>query len=374
MAKVDDAVRDLIYYHAKRVAKDVIDELPDRVREMERELRDLQKSISSLREDVDELLEHKRQQMDVPPAPEEKVESSRVTKRTLRSIRKKFNLAQDELARLLEVSPATISQWERGESRPRSNNQARIITLREMEKEQVDEILDREDGRHRAGQKLKEIRERLNITQTKLAKLLGVSIASVRNWEAGEATPRQKNVERIKELEQTPEESIKEEVGVEESDEFDTSRLAELKNELNLTREQLAELLGVTANTVWNWETGRTTPFPENRKKIRELEQNPPDDIPEPTKRPGREFDGSRLTEFKKKHDLKQSELATLLDVSNATVWSWQTGRTTPTKKNIEKVEAAEEMSAEEVQQKLEGVTGEEESQDAEEEETVATE
>lgn len=37
----------------------------------------------------------------------------------LKTVRKKFNLSQNEFAKLLRISSATLSTWERGISRPR---------------------------------------------------------------------------------------------------------------------------------------------------------------------------------------------------------------------------------------------------------------
>ena len=67
-------------------------------------------------------------------------------------------------------------------------------------------------------------------------------------------------------------------------------------------------------------------------------------------------FDGERLTELKQELNISQGELAALLDVSNATVWSWETGRTTPSPTNVEKVDELEEKSADEVREQLEAM------------------
>lgn len=274
MAKVDDAVRDLIYYHGKRAAREVLDELPDRVKEMRRELRDLRKTVDVLRDQVDRLMEHRRQQMDVPPAPEEEVENSRVTRRTLKSIRKKFDLAQDELAELLDVSTGTISLWETGESKPQQRNKARIITLREMDKDRVDDILDREDGGGEwDGQMLKKKRKEQGLTQAELAEALDVASNTISGWESDRMAPSGKNMQKLRDiLEKSPEE-VEEETGATARREFDGERLTEMKNKFDINQGELAELLGVAGGTIWSWETGNSTPSKKNMRKIREVEQ-----------------------------------------------------------------------------------------------------
>lgn len=50
-------------------------------------------------------------------------------------------------------------------------------------------------------------------------------------------------------------------------------RLKMLRQELGLTQEELAQKLGVSANSVHAWERGMWRPRPENVKKIRALRQ-----------------------------------------------------------------------------------------------------
>ncbi len=354
MAKVDDAVRDLIYYHGKRAASDVLGELPEKVKDLRREVRELRKTVNTLQEQVEVLMEHRRQQMDVPPAPEEEVEGSRVTKRTLKSIRKEFELDQAQLAELLEVSPGTISQWERGETKPRSENKARIITLRGMDKSRVDEILGREDeGQKWQADRLKALRKEKDLTQAEMAELLDVSPNTVSGWEAGRTTPSGDNLQRIKELAETSGAAVREAVGKEQ---FNGSGLRQWRENLGLSRAVVADELGVSYASVQNWESGDTTPRGENRRKVEQLMEKSADELADAGAQEddGGGFDGERLTKLKQELDISQGQLAELLDVSNATVWSWETGRTTPSSRNVEKVEELEGSTAEEAHEKLE--------------------
>jgi len=353
MAKVDKAVRELIYYHGKRAAGEVLGELPEKVKDMRRELRDLRKTVDTLREQVDVLMEHRRQQMDVPPAPEEKAENSRVTKRTLKSIRKNFELDQEQLAYLLDVSPGTISQWERGETKPRSNNKARIVTLREMDKSQVDDILGREnDGPKWQGDSLKALREKMDLTQAEMADLLDVSPNTVSGWEAGRTTPSGGNIKRIEELADNSDAVAPQAAGEKQ---FDGSRLRKWRENMGLGRAEVADELGVSYASVQNWESGNTTPRGQNRRKVQELMQKSTEELEElGAEGSSGGFDAERLTALKRELNISQGQLAELLDVSSATVWSWETGRTTPSSRNIEEVEKLEQASAEEVHEKLE--------------------
>jgi len=127
MGKVEDALRDLIYYHGKRAAKEVLGELPGQVRDARRTLRDVQSSVEELTAQVRELNAARKRDMAVPPAEEEQVERARFDRRTLKRVRRRFDLTQEELAELLEVSPVTVTSWETAKSRPRKSNLAQII-------------------------------------------------------------------------------------------------------------------------------------------------------------------------------------------------------------------------------------------------------
>ncbi|MGD2175202.1 MAG: helix-turn-helix domain-containing protein, partial [Candidatus Brocadiaceae bacterium] len=144
MGKVEDALRDLIYYHGKRAASEVLGNLPDQVREARNQLRELQRAVEEMAAEVKELSAARRRNMAVPPAEEEEVEKARFDKRTLKGVRRRFDLTQQELAELLEVSPVTVTSWETGKSRPRRSNLAQIVTLRSMDQKAVDEALSRE--------------------------------------------------------------------------------------------------------------------------------------------------------------------------------------------------------------------------------------
>ncbi|MEF8787860.1 MAG: helix-turn-helix transcriptional regulator, partial [Planctomycetota bacterium] len=138
--------------------------------------------------------------------------------------------------------------------------------------------------------------------------------------------------------------------------EFDGGRLRELRENLGLSRADVAEQLEVSYASVQNWESGDTTPRGENRQKVEELMEKSPEELKEASEQNRRTFDGERLTELKQELNISQGELAALLDVSNATVWSWETGRTTPSPTNVEKVDELEEKSADEVREQLEAM------------------
>ncbi len=271
MGKVEDALRDFIQYHSRREARDIIDDTPKRVRELKRNLRDLRKAVEDLEEKVDVLMEAHHQEMDVPPADEEKTEQARVTSRTIKSIRDRFELTEEELSELLDVSLGSITSWETGDTRPRSKNKARIVTLREMSKDEVDEILGREDEAARFDpDHLRNLRETHDLTRSQLAGLLDVSETTVYNWEQGETTPGSDQLERIRELQEMSEDRIHRNLA-ESTGQYSGEHLRELREELELSQSEFADKLDVSAGTVSNWERDINTPGISAIRKIRAL-------------------------------------------------------------------------------------------------------
>ena len=60
MGKVEDALRSLIQYHGRRAARDVLEDVPERVRELRREVLYLQASVKTMEEKMETLMEERR--------------------------------------------------------------------------------------------------------------------------------------------------------------------------------------------------------------------------------------------------------------------------------------------------------------------------
>ena len=277
MGKVEDALRDLIQYHGRKAARDVLEGLPDRVRRLREETRELRAAVESMQGDLEKLLEARRERMNVPPAPEKKVSDARVTRRTVRSLRKRFDLTQAELADLLDVSAGSITLWETGKTRPAGENAARIVTLREMQKSQVDEVLGRtSEGAGVSPADIRGLRNRLGLTLKELASLIEVSGNSVANWEAGRTSPDPENRQRIEELQEMSEEEAQEELLSMSASYLDLSPedVRDIRKQMGFSQGEFAGKLGVSPGTISNWETGRSRPRPVNVKQLQKLAEN----------------------------------------------------------------------------------------------------
>jgi DNA-binding transcriptional regulator YiaG len=276
VGKVEEALRDMVQYHGRRVAADALGDLPKQLREVRRQLRDVQRTVSDLASEVQKLAQVRRREMAVPPANEAEVKTVRFGARSLKAVRKRLDLTQHEMAQLLEVSPVTITSWETGKSRPRKANLAQIVTLKSMDQAAVDGALGREHvPASMGGTEVRRLRGKLGLTQAELAKLVGVSGAAVTSWETGKTQPGRENRSALLALLSARPDEIAARLGQRPGKELrrqaaslSPKRIREIRKKANLSQKQMATTLGVSLNTISNWETGRSTPRRRSLEKL----------------------------------------------------------------------------------------------------------
>jgi DNA-binding transcriptional regulator YiaG len=217
------------------------------------------------------LVTAREREMAVPPAAEAKVESARFSPRVLKGLRKRLSLTQMELAKLLEVSAVTVAAWESGRSKPRKANLAQIVTLQSMEPSDVDTALGREEAPEAPKpEQLKKLRSQFCMTQAELARLISVSPASITSWEAGKAVPGRKNRVAIAALAAASPEEVDQRLGRSAAvgavpvavrrRGLTAAQIKDLRAKAGLSQKGLADKIGVSVNSISNWETGRTVP------------------------------------------------------------------------------------------------------------------
>ncbi len=279
MSKTDDALRELILYHSKRVGKDLVGDLHGQMRQVRRDVRSLEKALSGLTRTVERLAKALQEEPRVPPAPEDELAKARFTKRTLPSLRKRFGLTQRELAGLLSVAPLTIASWEQGRSRPRKGSLAQIVALRSMDQAQLDAALNRRPiPPAMKPVQIKRLRKGLSLTQGELGKLLGVSALTVGSWERGKASPGQDNRRALAQIGGVTPDQADERLGRKEptgartaqagAASLSPAQIRGIRAKAGLSQRALAKALNVSTNSICNWETGRTAPRQGSVKKL----------------------------------------------------------------------------------------------------------
>jgi transcriptional regulator with XRE-family HTH domain len=110
---------------------------------------------------------------------------------------------QDDLAAALGVEQPHVSKWLSGRNAPDAQNLAGLLRLAtEQEAARLLAAFEREpaanNGSH--GETVRHTRERLGLSQARLAELLGVQQPTVSRWERGVLAPTEKQLEELLKL------------------------------------------------------------------------------------------------------------------------------------------------------------------------------
>lgn len=143
------------------------------------------------------------------------------------------------------------------------------------------------------GMVFREFRKKRGITQSDLAFLLGVSKITVARWETGTLKPSLQAVMALayiskfetdfyKPFVEAASVSSADDGGVPQNSDNDADRsepfspedIKALRARLDISRRQLAKLIGVTTNAVDKWEAGDTHPSAAADKLLHHLRQN----------------------------------------------------------------------------------------------------
>lgn len=191
-------------------------------------------------------------------------------------IRRERGLSQEQLADAAGVSRSAIGMWESGHSQPDGLTLVRLASALGVS---ADELLgkpaEEKDGEEGSGggtsfsAKLRELRRRAGMTQGALADKIGVERSSVGKYETG-TVPSFEVLQNISGVfgvsidlltgdEPLPPERSKH------------NRVAALRRERRMLQKDVAAQLGVTPNTLSNWENGKYEPDLASLAKLSEI-------------------------------------------------------------------------------------------------------
>lgn len=141
MGKVEAIIKSEIVRLAKREMRKVATPL-------RRDLRNLKGTVSQLRKALSDLegfitRQRKKLKQDIPlrAAPEE-VESSRLSPKLIKSLRRRLGLSQRDLARIAGVTPLAVYQWESGVFKPKKEKKEILVALRKLGRRDTKKLLE----------------------------------------------------------------------------------------------------------------------------------------------------------------------------------------------------------------------------------------
>lgn len=105
------------------------------------DIAELKRQVKELAEKVRILEKEEKKRMAGPP-PTRLAEGARFSPRWLRSHRNKLGLSGADYARLVGVHPMTIYNWEHGKSKPRKEQLAALVAVRDLKKREAQKRLD----------------------------------------------------------------------------------------------------------------------------------------------------------------------------------------------------------------------------------------
>lgn len=178
-------------------------------------------------------------------------------------------------------------------------------------------------------------RERLELPATAYAELVGVSHLTIYGWEQGRSNPRSKQLEKWLAVRGISKDAAWRKVGIEPG--FSAEEIFAERERLELSAADYAELVGVSALTIYNWEHGRTRPQAAQQKK---LEQVKGISKREAWERVGVESDFSAEGVYAERErlELSAADYAELVGVSGLTIYNWEHGKTKPQAAQLKKL------------------------------------
>ena len=129
---------------ARKEVKSVVDPLSAKVIEQKKKISTQAKEIADLEKRLD-LLEDLlgfEEILDSSGVSGEEIKKARITPKYISSLRAKHELSRNEMALLLDINPNSIYLWESGRAKPRNDAKAKLITMKQMGKRELKQLLD----------------------------------------------------------------------------------------------------------------------------------------------------------------------------------------------------------------------------------------
>lgn len=274
----------------------------------------------------------------------------------LETFRRQAGLRRVDLADRLGVSEETVRLWERGAVQPSEPHLVRLIPLLAVEAASWDPGAPAErtgdDERDLAGRLLAERRHR-GLTQAAAAATLGVPQSTYSSWESRRATPSPTRAAEIAEYLGADRAAIDALLAASVPIEVDSERWPPLgqligarREALQLSRQTLAEMVGVSCRTISNWELGHRRPSPRHLRALATALEIPVEQLAACLARdPGVSPLGALIDRRRIELGISSSELAREIGATEATLSRWVNGHHRPRPESLRRLAHALQVS-----------------------------
>lgn len=196
-------------------------------------------------------------------------------------------------------------------------------------------------------ERLKELRKQSGLTQKQVAEHLDISQSAYAQWETGKLNPKKETIQRFADLfnvsydylwHGTSEPQTTNAIIETNSGTF-PERLRQLRTEVDLTQQQLADIVGTTQQNIAFWETGRQRPKQPSLIKLANYFNVSIDYLLVGKAQAEEKLSvfPERLKQLRVEAKLTQQQMAEAFNIKQPTYAQWETGRTKPKGETLEK-------------------------------------
>lgn len=255
----------------------------------------------------------------------------------LENSRRTALLSRRKVADRLGVTEETVRRWEIGASEPSPDTLARLIVILSIDAAQFTTLDQVPDEVRPLARMLKEERTRRAMTRDAAAAHLRVSRSTYASWESDCSVPSVTSLEAVASFTGRSRDELERLVDIPFMvDSANWSLLGRVigrrRQDLTLTREQLARHLRVSQATIVAWELGYRTPRPEQLRSLAAALEIHPDELEQAlpaTVAPLTQF-GRLIRAGQARTGLQLSEIARQAHVNASTLSRWIHGRSRP--------------------------------------------
>ncbi len=138
MANLAAAIKEEIKRLARKEIKSQTGSTRQAVAQYRREIAGLKRQVRKQEQKIAFLeAREKKRLLEVPPAGEQTARSVRFSARSVKAQRERLGLSAANYAKLIGVTPLTIYNWEQGKTRPRQEQLAALVAVRNIGKREA---------------------------------------------------------------------------------------------------------------------------------------------------------------------------------------------------------------------------------------------
>jgi len=137
MADVASALKEEIRRLARKEIKAETTSTKQAVAQYRREIAQLKRHLQQQDKKIAFLENKERERIEQPEAADDAMANARFSPRSVKAQRDRLGLSAADYAKLVGVSPLTIYNWEKGKTRPRQEQLARLVAIRGIGKREA---------------------------------------------------------------------------------------------------------------------------------------------------------------------------------------------------------------------------------------------